>query len=71
MGGANIGAAEWNPPPMEAPCLPTLKLIFSFPSAIPGMNVGKLESWVNFTLMTVTTRKGPVRENKEPRQKVF
>lgn len=50
---ADIGAAEWNPLVMVAQCSPTLKLISSFPSVIHGMNVGELESWVNFTPMAM------------------
>ena len=48
--------SEWielNSLAKAAPCLPTLKLIFSFPSAIPGMNVGEWESWVHSILMVM------------------
>lgn len=46
---ADTGTVELNPPVMVAQCSPTLKLIFSFQSAIHGMNVGEPESWVNIT----------------------
>jgi hypothetical protein len=43
----DTGAAEWNPPVMVAQCSSTLKLVFSFPSAIHGKNIGRLESYIN------------------------
>lgn len=49
MAVAVVGNVEWNPPVMT-PCSPTLKLIFNFPSSIPGMNNGEWELWVSSTL---------------------
>jgi hypothetical protein len=53
MEDTDVGAVEWNPPAVVAPCSPTLKLLFSFPSVIPGMNVGRWEPWVSSTLMAM------------------
>lgn len=53
MEAADIGIEDLNPPAVALPRSPTSKPIFSFPSVIPGMNVGEWQSRVSSTLMVM------------------